>query len=74
MAGSSSASSSTLVTLPRLSLVVLPFQNLSGDPGQDYLADGVTDDLTTDLSRIPEAFVIGRASAQTLKGPEADRA
>ena len=54
------------VAAPRLSLVVLPFRNLSGDPGQDYLADGVTDDLTTDLSRIPEAFVIGHASARTF--------
>ncbi|HEY7578468.1 MAG TPA: winged helix-turn-helix domain-containing protein, partial [Acetobacteraceae bacterium] len=39
---------------PRLSLVVLPFQNLSGDAKDDYLADGVTDDLTTELSHIPD--------------------
>src|SRR5271169_5205725 len=43
---------------PRLSLVVLPFANLGGDPKDDYLADGVTDDLTSDLSHIPGAFVI----------------
>ena len=43
-----------------LSLVVLPFENLGGNPQDDYLADGITDDLTTDLSRIPDAFVIAR--------------
>ena len=48
---------------PRLSLVVLPFENLGDDPKDDYLADGITDDLTTDLSRIPDAFVIARESA-----------
>ncbi len=57
---------------PRLSLVVLPFANLSGDPGQDYFADGVTETLTTDLSRIPGAFVIGRNTAFTYKGKAAD--
>ena len=57
---------------PRLSLVVLPFANLSGDPGQDYFADGVTETLTTDLSRIPGAFVIGRSTAFTYKGKAAD--
>jgi hypothetical protein len=39
--------------VPRLSIVVLPFANLSNDPEQEYFADGITDDLTTDLSRIP---------------------
>ena len=43
-----------LKTAPRLSIVVLPFENLGGDPDQDYFADGITDDLTTDLSHIPE--------------------
>jgi adenylate cyclase len=57
---------------PRLSLVVLPFENLSGDPIDDYLADGITDDLTTDLSYIPEAFVIARESAYTYKGKATD--
>jgi adenylate cyclase len=42
----------------RLSIVVLPFANLSGDPGQDYLADALTDELTTALSRIQGTFVI----------------
>lgn len=53
---------------PRLSIVVLPFQNLSGNPAEDYLADGITDDLTTDLSRLPETFVIARESAYTHRG------
>ena len=57
---------------PRLSLVVLPFANISGDPAQDYLADAVTDDLTTDLSRLGGAFVIGRGSAQTYRGRASD--
>ena len=57
---------------PRLSLVVLPFANISGDPAQDYLADAVTDDLTTDLSQLGGAFVIGRGSAQTYRGRASD--
>ena len=57
---------------PRLSVVVLPFQNLGGNPAEDYLADGITDDLTTDLSHIPEAFVIARESAYTYKGKPVD--
>jgi hypothetical protein len=40
---------------PRLSLVVLPFANLSGNPADDYFAEGITEDITTDLSRIPKA-------------------
>src|SRR6516164_110893 len=48
---------------PRLSIVVLPFLNLNGDPEQEYFADGVTESLTTDLSRIAGAFVIGRNTA-----------
>ena len=55
-------------TAPRLSMVVLPFANIGGDPGQDYLVDGVTESLTTDLSRISGAFVIGRSTAFTYKG------
>ena len=43
-----------------LSMVVLPFANLSGDPSQDYFADGVTENLTTELSRIHDSFVIAR--------------
>src|SRR5438105_11607286 len=48
---------------PRLSIVVLPFANLSNDPEQEYFADGIADDLTTDLSRIAGAVVIARNSA-----------
>jgi adenylate cyclase len=61
-----------LKTAPRLSIVVLPFENLSGDPDQEYFAGGVTDDLTTDLSRIPDSFVIARNTAFTYKGKAAD--
>jgi adenylate cyclase len=53
---------------PRLSIVVLPFANLSDDPAQEYLADGITEDLTTDLSRIEDSFVIARNTAFTYKG------
>ena len=55
-----------------LSLVVLPFTNLSGDPSQDYFADGVTENLTTELSRIRDSFVIARNTAVTFKGKAAD--
>ena len=57
---------------PRLSIVVLPFQNLGGDAKDDYLADAITDDLTTDLSRIAGAFVVARESAYTYKGKATD--
>ena len=55
-----------------LSIVVLPFTNLSGDPNQDYFADGVTENLTTDLSRIRNSFVIARNTAFTFKGKKID--
>ena len=57
---------------PRLSIVVLPFSNLSGDPSQDYFADGITEDLTSDLSRLAGSFVISRNTAFTFKGKAAD--
>src|SRR6516164_8159431 len=65
---------SELVTpaTPRLCIVVLPFANLSNDPEQEYFADGITDDLTTDLSRIPDALVIARSTAFTYKGKSVD--
>ncbi len=50
---------------PRLSIAVLPFSNLSGDPGQDYFSDSLTENVTTDLSRIEGAFVIARNTMQT---------
>jgi TolB-like protein/Tfp pilus assembly protein PilF len=57
---------------PRLSLVVLPFANLNNDPEQDYFADGIATDLTTDLAQMPGAFVIGRGTAFTYKNKEVD--
>ena len=59
-------------TPPRLSIVVLPFANLGGDPEQEYFVDGVTESLTTDLSRISGSFVIGRNTAFTYKGKHVD--
>jgi len=53
---------------PHLSIVVLPFTNLSGDPSQDYFADGITENLTTDLSRIRNSFLIARNTDFTFKG------
>jgi TolB-like protein len=55
-----------------LSIVVLPFANLSGDSAQDYFADCVTDNLTTDLARIKGSFVIARNTAFTYKGKSVD--
>ena len=57
---------------PRLSLVVLPFANLNNDSEQDYFADGITTDLTTDLAQMPGAFVIGRGTAFTYKTKQID--
>ncbi len=59
-------------TGPRLSIVVLPFENMSGDKEQDYFADGITDDLTTDLSHLDGSFVISRGTAFTYKGKPVD--
>jgi class 3 adenylate cyclase/TolB-like protein len=56
----------------RFSIAVLPFVNLSGDPGQDYLVDALTDELTTSLARIPGNFVIARNTAMTFKGKPVD--
>ena len=55
-----------------LSIVALPFANLSGDPSQDYFADGITENLTTALSRIKDSFVIARNTAFTYKGKSID--
>jgi TolB-like protein/Flp pilus assembly protein TadD len=57
---------------PRLSIVVLPFANLGNDPDQQYFADGITEDLTTDLSRIAGMFVISRNTAFTYKDERVD--
>jgi TolB-like protein len=60
------------VRTPRLSIVVLPFANIGGDPEQEYFVDGVTESLTTDLSRLNGAFVISRNTAFTFKGKAVD--
>ena len=57
---------------PRLSIVVLPFANISGDPNQDYFVDGVTESLTTDLSRIRSSIVIARNTAFAYKSKRQD--
>ena len=59
-------------TPPRLSIVVLPFANIGGDPEQEHFVDGVTESLTTDLSRIRGAVVIARNTAFTYKGKPLD--
>jgi TolB-like protein/class 3 adenylate cyclase len=57
---------------PRLSLVVLPFANIGGEPEQEHFVDGVTESLTTDLSRIRGAYVVARNTAFTYKGRPLD--
>jgi TolB-like protein len=57
---------------PHLSIVVLPFANIGGGPEQDYFVDGVTESLTTDLSRISGSFVIARNTAFSYKGKAVD--
>src|SRR5580700_4089056 len=68
----SASTTAAPATVPRLSIVVLPFENLSHDPDQDYFADGITEDLTTDLSRIAGSFVIARNTAFSFKGKAVD--
>jgi adenylate cyclase len=65
---SAAGSASAAATAPRLSIVVLPFANMSGDLEQQYFADGITEDLATDLSRIADMFVISRNTAFTYRG------
>ena len=67
-----SASELEIASPPRLSIVVLPFGNIDGGPEQERFADGVTESLTTDLSRIRSAFVICRSIAFTYKGRAGD--
>jgi adenylate cyclase len=69
VAGNAPASA---ISVPRLSIVVLPFVNLSGDPEQQYLADVLTENLTTGLARIHGTFVIARSTAFTYKGKPID--
>ena len=68
----STASQPVAVAAPRLSIVVLPFANLSSDPEQQYFADGITEDLTTDLSRIEGTLVISRNTAFTYRNKAVD--
>ncbi len=60
------------MSVRRLSIVVLPFANLSNEQEQEYFADGITEDLTTDLSRIPEMVVISRNTAFTYRRKTVD--
>ncbi len=60
------------VSPDRPSIAVLPFDNMSGDPEQEYFADGITEDLTTDLSRISGLFVVARNSSFSYKGKSVD--
>jgi adenylate cyclase len=67
------AAAADKIAAPILSIVVLPFLNLSADARQDYLSDGITDSLTTDLLRaLPGSFVVSRDTAYTYKGKAAD--
>src|SRR5262249_18447194 len=66
------ASTRQPIVAPRLSIVVLPFANLSNDPDQQYFADGVTDDLTTDLSRRANMVVISRNTAFAYRDKRVD--
>ena len=53
---------------PKLSIAVLPFANMSGDVEQEYFADGISEDIITSLSKLPQLFVIARNSSFTFKG------
>jgi TolB-like protein/rhodanese-related sulfurtransferase len=59
-------------SIPSLSIAVLPFANLSNDPDQEYLAEGISEDLTTDLSHLEGVFIVARESAFTYLGKQAD--
>src|SRR5215831_10828394 len=69
---SSAVSGSPPLAAPRLSIVVLPFTNLSDDREQQYFADGITEDVTTDLSRLANMFVISRNTAFTYRNKPID--
>jgi TolB-like protein/class 3 adenylate cyclase len=73
IAGLPTANVSSLpIAAPRLSIVVLPFTNLSDDREQQYFADGITEDLTTDLSRLANMFAISRNTAFTYRSKPID--
>jgi TolB-like protein len=70
-----SAAASSLPTLPfpeKPSIAVLPFQNMSGDPAQDYFSDGITEDIITELSRFRSLFVVARNSSFSMRGKTVD--
>jgi adenylate cyclase len=62
----------TLAALDKPSIAVLPFQNMSAEPEQEFFADGIVEDVTTALSRYPSLFVVARSSALTYKGRAVD--
>jgi adenylate cyclase len=66
------AAQDTAAPAPRLSIVVLPFRNLSGDSTQDYLGDVLTEELTTSLSRLPGSFVVSRTTAVAYRDKAMD--
>ena len=70
--GIQDGATSSPLSAPRLSIVVLPFANIGSDPEQEHFVDGVTESLTTDLSRMIGSFVIGRNTAFTYKGKHVD--
>ena len=71
--GTVNASAHSVLSIPdKPSIVVLPFQNMSGDPEQEYFADGVVEEITTALSRFKTVFVIARNSSFTYKNKTAD--
>jgi adenylate cyclase len=69
---SGAALSDKLATAPRLSIVVLPFESLNGDPDPQHFADAFADDLTTDLSQLKGSFVVGRDAALAYKEKPVD--
>ena len=72
MLGMDGTGSSEVPVLPaatdRPSVIVLPFNNMSGDPEQEYFSDGITEDIITDLSKVSGLFVVARNTAFTYKG------
>lgn len=70
--GSSRGHAAALVLPDKPSIAVLPFQNMSGDPAQEYFADGITEDIITELSRFSELFVIARNSSFQYKSKAVD--
>src|SRR3954453_7055429 len=68
LAGSPDAAAPSRPSTREISICVLPFQNMSGDPEQEYFSDGISEDITTDLSKVSALEVIARNTAFTFKG------